>query len=89
MSAWEGCCSVNHLPTMFRLVAVALIVLAGIACGADNAADDAAGRSGTHATSPVDLAPELTEISEWLNTEPLTLAGLRGNPVLLVFWRDT
>ena len=30
-------------------------------------------------------APELT-MKEWLNTEPLTLAGLQGQVVLLEFW---
>ena len=31
-------------------------------------------------------APEVREISEWFNTEPLTLAGLRGKVVLVDFW---
>jgi thiol-disulfide isomerase/thioredoxin len=30
--------------------------------------------------------PELQGISNWINTEPLTLASLRGNVVLLQFW---
>ena len=31
-------------------------------------------------------APELTGIQEWLNSEPLTLAELRGEVVLIDFW---
>jgi cytochrome c biogenesis protein CcdA/thiol-disulfide isomerase/thioredoxin len=31
-------------------------------------------------------APELTGITDWLNTQPLTLAGLRGKVVLIDFW---
>ena len=30
--------------------------------------------------------PELQGISNWINSEPLTLASLRGNVVLLQFW---
>jgi thiol-disulfide isomerase/thioredoxin len=30
--------------------------------------------------------PELQGISNWINTEPFTLASLRGNVVLLQFW---
>jgi thiol-disulfide isomerase/thioredoxin len=32
------------------------------------------------------LAPELRGITEWLNSAPLTLAGLRGKVVLVWFW---
>lgn len=31
-------------------------------------------------------APEIRGISEWLNSDPLTLAALRGKVVLLEFW---
>jgi cytochrome c biogenesis protein CcdA/thiol-disulfide isomerase/thioredoxin len=31
-------------------------------------------------------APELTGITDWLNSSPLTLAGLRGKVVLIDFW---
>lgn len=45
------------------------------------------------ATAPeegqADLAPEFASIENWINTEPLTLESLRGNPVLIVFWSDT
>lgn len=35
---------------------------------------------------PEDPAPELHAGGTWYNSEPLTLAELRGEPVLLVFW---
>lgn len=38
------------------------------------------------AETSVELAPELVGLGEWVNSEPLTLAQLRGEPVLLVFW---
>ncbi|MGV9001351.1 MAG: cytochrome c biogenesis protein DipZ [Candidatus Saccharimonadaceae bacterium] len=31
-------------------------------------------------------APEITGISDWLNTDPLTLSGLKGKVVLIDFW---
>lgn len=31
-------------------------------------------------------APELAQINQWLNSPPLTLAGLRGKVVLVDFW---
>ena len=31
-------------------------------------------------------APEFVGISGWLNSSPLTMAGLRGRPVLVNFW---
>ena len=31
-------------------------------------------------------APELTGITAWINSEPLTMAGLRGRVVLVEFW---
>ena len=42
------------------------------------------------ATKPApasELAPELATM-EWFNSPPLTLAGLRGQAVLLAFWSD-
>jgi thiol-disulfide isomerase/thioredoxin len=31
-------------------------------------------------------APELVQINQWLNSPPLTMAGLRGKVVLVDFW---
>jgi len=31
-------------------------------------------------------APEFSQIQGWLNTQPLTLEGLKGKVVLLEFW---
>jgi thiol-disulfide isomerase/thioredoxin len=31
-------------------------------------------------------APELVGITAWINSEPLTIAGFRGQPVLVHFW---
>jgi len=38
----------------------------------------------------VNFAPEFAIPSpeQWYNSQPLTLAALRGKPVLLVFWSD-
>ena len=41
-----------------------------------------AGRVGT-------VAPEIRGVTSWLNSEPLTLAGLRGQVVLVDFWTYT
>ena len=38
------------------------------------------------ASSPGTPAPELAGIDHWLNSEPLTLASLRGKVVLVDFW---
>lgn len=36
----------------------------------------------------VDLAPELAGLTDWRNSEPVTLEDLRGEPVVLVFWNS-
>ena len=36
-----------------------------------------------------DLAPELTDITAWLNSEPFTLESTRGSVVLIDFWTYT
>jgi hypothetical protein len=41
------------------------------------------------ASSSSELAPEFASIDGWYNTEPLTLEGLQGSTVLLVFFSDT
>lgn len=56
----------------------------------DTSATDAAaaastnGESGYVPTGP--LAPEFVGITQWLNSEPLTMAELRGKVVLVDFW---
>ncbi|MCH8199639.1 MAG: redoxin domain-containing protein, partial [Chloroflexi bacterium] len=50
------------------------------------AAPRLSGRSGG---SVGDSAPEFTAGSTWLNSEPLTMAGLRGKVVLIDFWTYT
>ena len=42
------------------------------------------GSSSDQANGPI--APELSGIDHWLNSQPLTLAGLRGKVVLVDFW---
>ena len=32
------------------------------------------------------IAPEFDPSMGWINTAPMTLAGLRGHPVVLLFW---
>jgi len=42
-----------------------------------------------HPTSSLDdfgRAPELTGLSDWINSEPLTLTGLRGKVIVVDFW---
>ena len=42
-----------------------------------------------HETSALDdfgSAPELNGLSDWINSQPLTLAGLRGKVVVIDFW---
>src|SRR5215211_4874907 len=42
-----------------------------------------------HRTSSLDdfgPAPELTGLTDWINSQPLTLAGLRGRVVVVDFW---
>jgi cytochrome c biogenesis protein CcdA/thiol-disulfide isomerase/thioredoxin len=46
-----------------------------------------AAASGSGSGLPVGpLAPEFAGIDNWLNTKPLTMAGLRGKVVLIDFW---
>ena len=43
-------------------------------------------QSAAAATADYGKAPEFTGIGKWLNSEPLTVAGLRGKVVLVDFW---
>jgi cytochrome c biogenesis protein CcdA/thiol-disulfide isomerase/thioredoxin len=47
---------------------------------------EAGSNGGSGSNSSGNLAPELTGIDHWLNSPPLTLAGLRGKVVLVDFW---
>jgi thiol-disulfide isomerase/thioredoxin len=48
----------------------------------------ALGLAPTHSATAPTAAPELPALSasDWLNSPPLTLAALRGHPVLIEFW---
>lgn len=42
--------------------------------------------SGPKSAAAGQLLPEFQGISEWLNSAPLTIAGLKGNVILVQFW---
>ena len=62
--------SVSHL-------AIAAVVLSLVLLGLDSAAGQA--------LRPGQMAPEITG-EPWINSQPLTMAGLRGRVVLIEFW---
>ena len=37
-------------------------------------------------SKPAELAPEFQDIQGWINSEPLTMRGLRGKVIFLDFW---
>jgi cytochrome c biogenesis protein CcdA/thiol-disulfide isomerase/thioredoxin len=51
--------------------------------GARQLTSTATGASGLPDYGP---APDFADVTEWVNTKPLTLAGLRGKVVLIDFW---
>ncbi|HEU0129406.1 MAG TPA: redoxin domain-containing protein [Mycobacteriales bacterium] len=70
-------------------LAVAASVVVALAVGADRAARLAGGGTApAEVVAPEDAAPapELAGIAGWLNSPPLTMAGLRGRVVLVDFW---
>lgn len=67
-----------RLPARRALVS-AKLALAGLLLG-----------TAAHAAAPAPApAPEFAGIQTWLNSEPLTLASLRGKVVLVDFWTYT
>jgi thiol-disulfide isomerase/thioredoxin len=66
---------------------VAGSVLVALTVGADRAARLVDGGQ-ARVLAPEDAvpAPEFAGVAEWLNTRPLTMAGLRGRVVLVDFW---
>ena len=45
--------------------------------------------SGSTGGAVGDMAPEFSGIDQWLNSDPLTMEGLRGDVVLIDFWTYT
>lgn len=66
--------SIRSLP----ILGLALIALVSVALGV----------APSHSTATPEAAPELPALpaSDWLNSPPLSLAVLRGHPVLIEFW---
>lgn len=69
------------------IMSIPVIALALIASTLPGRSDDAAS-----ATTPIQMAetksaaPEFTGLSNWQNSGPLTIAGLRGKVVMVNFW---
>lgn len=82
----------------FAVLPVLLAVFALAGCGgaavAPTSAIGSTAVSAPTTAAPIaakaNLAPDFAIPSpeRWYNSPPLTLAGLRGKPVLLVFWSD-
>lgn len=75
----------------FAVLPVLLAVFALAGCGgAAVAPTSAIGPTAAPIAAKANLAPDFAIPSpeRWYNSPPLTLAGLRGKPVLLVFWSD-
>jgi thiol-disulfide isomerase/thioredoxin len=84
------CCGMRRSGLVLGLVAGALVaasVVAAVRVGADRAAR-LAGGGPVETVAPEDAtpAPELAGVTDWLNTKPLTMSGLRGRVVLVDFW---
>ena len=59
---------------------------AGAPSAADLPAPVAASLPASVALEDLGSAPELTGIDAWINSDPLTIASLRGKVVLVEFW---
>lgn len=83
------------LAVIFAFLAVTLLFSAcgetddGSPSGAVTGSAESSQRAEPDDAEDVQLAPELASIEGWFNTEPLTLASLRGQTVLVVFFSDT
>ena len=79
------------------LLGVGLVVLAGLlaACGGSGDSEEVSPSAPSAAAQPSvapaseDLIPEIRGIEAWINSEPLTIAELRGKVVLVDFWTYT
>lgn len=83
--------TVAHTRIRFAVLPVLLAVFALVGCGGAGVAPTSAiGSTAAPITAKANLAPDFAILSpeRWYNSPPLTLAGLRGKPVLLVFWSD-
>lgn len=69
--------------TLLRKTAIAGVLIAAFLALIGFNAADKPGDSNLRDYGP---APEFTGIEQWLNSEPLTLARLRGKVVLINFW---
>ncbi|MEH6419873.1 thioredoxin family protein [Pseudomonas sp. CGJS7] len=70
------------LSTLKPLLCALSLCLAAVACTPGAQAEPV---QGTH-TQPAPTAPEFAGIERWINSPPLTMAGLRGKVVLVEFW---
>lgn len=82
------------MTTRIALLLTLVLALVGLgACSGEQMpqAEAATGpeRTGHKGGAVGDTAPEFTGIEEWLNSDPLTMAGLRGKVVLVDFWTYT
>ena len=64
------------------IVALSMCLLSAACTAGDTSAEPIP--PAKHAAAP--LAPEFTGITQWINSEPLTLSQLRGSVVLVEFW---
>src|ERR1700704_6199469 len=76
------------------LAVVALIIAAAIFAASQPSADTSPGAPANAGVTSTDLvpvsqrpaAPAFAGLAGWLNSPPLTVAGLRGQVVLIDFW---
>lgn len=69
---------------MFKAAAIALLLLTTAMPAAR--ADDANSSPAIRLAQTGNKAPEFTGLSNWFNSEPLTISALRGKVVLVDFW---